>query len=268
MPAMTDGLALGAALHFDHELAGDPQPFATVVCALFGERSDGEFRQFIIPDAPRKGRPPVPLNLEKLVERINEGTVATASVGTGPHTPDPDEMRISASTVREGRPSRSLTKCRYNFSAELGANRLRELGAQRVLDLLIAFADAVAARAGVVQWASSTVYAACLAMGGGSDRLTKAQNSHVSDLLYWQPRWGDVIRGPQWGTFLGAAHVTVLGGIGRIERESGCARVVALASGGAFLQATPIDQPIVEETDDGGVLARLSEFLAPVMGKR
>jgi len=265
---MTDGPALGAALHYDFELASNPEPFAALARALFGERSDGAFTHFVIPDSPRKARPGVPLNLKKLVERISEGTTWSAAVGTAARTPDPDEMRISANTVPEHRPSRSLTKCRYAFHAEFGAHRLRELGAQRVLDLVIAFADAVAARAGVVHWATSTVYAACLAGGGGSDRLTKAQNSHASDLRYWQPRWGDVIRGPQWGTFLGAAHVTALGGIARIEREAGCARVVALGSGGAFLQATPIDQPIVEDTDDGGVLARLSEFLAPVMGKR
>jgi len=265
---MTDEPALGAALHFDHELASDPEPFAVLARALFGERSDGEFTHFFIPDSPRKARPGVPLNLKKLVERINEGTTWSAAVGTAARTPDPDEMRISANTVPAHRPSRSLTKCRYAFDAAFGAHRLRELGAKRVLDLVIGFADAVAARAGVVQWATSTVYASCLAMGGGSDRLTREQRSHVTDLLYWQPRWGDVIRGPQWGTFLGAAHVTTLGGIARIERESGCARVVALGSGGAFLQATPIEQPIVEDSDNGGVLARLAAFLAPVMGKR
>lgn len=265
---MNEGPALGAALHFDHELAFDPAPFATLARALFGERSEGAFRHYVIPDSPRKARPPVPLNLKRLLERINEGTTWLAAVETEPHTADPDEMHISANTVPEHRPSRSLTKCRYAFKAAFGTHQLQQLGAERVLDLLITFADAVAARAGVVHWATSTVYASSLARGGGSDSLTRAQNSHVTDLLYWQPRWGEVIRGPQWGTFLGAEHVTTLGGIARIERESGCARVVALASGGAFLQATPIDQPIVEDADDGGVLARLSEFLAPVMGKR
>jgi hypothetical protein len=43
--------------------------------------------------------------------------------------------------------------------------------------------------------------------------------------------------------------------------------VVALASGGAFLQATAIDAPIVEGHDDGGVVARLVRFLEPVMSE-
>jgi hypothetical protein len=267
MPAMTEPPALGAALHFDHELATQPEPFATLARALFGERSDGAYRHFTIPDG-RKARPSVPLNIDGLLRRITAGTTSVAMVETEPRTADPDIMLISAGTLPHDRRSRSLTKCRYDFTAAFGAHRLRELGAARVLDLVIAFADAVAARAGGVHWATSTIYASSLALGGGSQQLTRAQNSHVTDLLYWQPRWGEVIRGPQWGTFLGAEHVTTLGGIARIEREAGCARVVALASGGAFLQATPIDQPIVEDSDDGGVLARLSEFLAPVMGKR
>jgi hypothetical protein len=53
----------------------------------------------------------------------------------------------------------------------------------------------------------------------------------------------------------------------RIEADSGCARVVALASGGAFLQLTAIDHPIVDDHDDGGRLAALARFLGPVMGK-
>jgi hypothetical protein len=65
-----------------------------------------------------------------------------------------------------------------------------------------------------------------------------------------------VIRGPAWGTFLGAPHVDKLGGMTRIERESGCARVIALESGGAYLQTTP------EPTD--GVPEALVRFLEPV----
>ena len=58
----------------------------------------------------------------------------------------------------------------------------------------------------------------------------------------------------------------MLSGVRRIETESGCARVVTLASGGGFLQMTPIDQPIVENDDDGGRLSALGRFLTPVMG--
>jgi len=43
---------------------------------------------------------------------------------------------------------------------------------------------------------------------------------------------------------------------------------VPLKSGGAFLQATPIDHPLVEGYDEGDVLERLARFLAPVMGVR
>ena len=269
MPAVTDEFALGAAVHYDFVLAEDPTPLADIVRNLFGERSvDGRFTHFYVWDDKRKAPPSVPLDLRKLLRLVTEGRVWLAAAQTAPKTPDAEEMAVDAGTVPRDRPARSLTKCRYQLAASFGALRLREVGAQRALDAIIEFADAVSVRAGVVHWAETRRYAACLATGGASDQLSEAQNRHVSDLLYWRPRWGDVIRGPQWGTFLGAAHVDALGGLARIERESGCARVAGLRSGGAFLQATPIDQPIVEDRDDGGVLARLAAFLAPVMGKR
>lgn len=264
---MTEGFAIGAAVHYDFVLAEDPAPFAAIVRRLFGERSpDGRYTHFFIWDDKRKAPPSVPLDLDKLLRLVTEGKLSRAAVETRPKTPDAEQMLVSVGTVPRDRRSRSLTKCRYRMDANFGAARLREIGAQRALDAVIEFADAVAARAGVVHWAETTIYASCLASGHGSFELTKAQSSHASDLLYWQPRWGDVIQGPQWGTFLGAAHVEALRGLARIERESGCARVIGLRSGGAFLQATPLDEPIVEDHDDHGVLARLAAFLAPVMG--
>lgn len=266
---MNEGLAFGAAVHYDFVLSEDPTPFADIVRNLFGERSeDGRFTHFYIWDDKRKAPPSVPLDLHKLLRLVTEGRLWLAAVQTAPKTSDAEQMVVAAGTVPRDRPPRSLTKCRYRFDASFGPFRLREIGAQRALDAVIEFADAVSARAGVVHWAETTIYASCLASGHGSFQLTKAQGGHIQDLRYWEPRWGDVIRGPQWGTFLGAAHVETLGGLARIEREAGCARVVGLRSGGAFLQATPIDQPIVEDHDDGGVLARLAAFLAPVMGQR
>lgn len=266
---MTDGLALGAALHFDHELAADPAPFAAIIKKLFGESSpDGAYRHHYIWADQRKSPPGRPFDLRALLALITKGSVWLAAVESGLDARDVDESRIAAGTAPLTKPSHSVSKCRYGFDAAFGANRLRELGTQRILDAVIAFADAVAARAGVVQWAESTIYASCLASCAGSSKLSREQSGHIQDLMYWQPRWGEVIRGPQWGTFLGVAHVETLGGIARIERDAGCARVVALTSGGAFLQATPIDRPIVEDQADDGALARLTSFLEPVMGKR
>src|SRR2546428_14010946 len=54
----------------------------------------------------------------------------------------------------------------------------------------------------------------------------------------WESRWGEVIRGPAWGTFLDASHIKRLGGFERIERDGGCAHVRRLTSGGDFLAAT------------------------------
>ncbi|HEY1552696.1 MAG TPA: type VI immunity family protein [Kofleriaceae bacterium] len=266
---MIAGPALAAALHFDRELASDPAPFSALVRALFGEASpDGTYRHHYIWADQRKAPPSRPLDLHALLALIAKGSLWLAAVETGHDTRDGDAMRIAAGTTPLDKPAHSVTACRYGFDASFGAARLDQLGAQHVLDLVIAFADAVAARAGVVHWADTTTYASCLASCSGGAALSREQSGHVQDLMYWQPRWGDVIRGPQWGTFLGASHVDALGGVERIARDSGCARVIALGSGGAFLQATPLVEPIVEGRDDGGTLARLARFLAPVMGTR
>ena len=264
----TPHVALGAALHFDHVLADDPRPFEGLVHALVADVPVDQLRTFHVPDSKHKAPPPERFDLHKLIERVRSGATWLASVSTAPGTPDADQLEIAAGTVGADRPARSLTRCRYALKVAIGPAPLAKLGAARALDPIIAFADAVAARAGVVQWAPSTTYASCLASGGASTQLTREQNSHIGDLLYWQPRWGDAIRGPQWGTFLGASHVEALGGIDAIARGSQCARAVPLRSGGAFLQATSLDAPIVEDTDDGGVLARLASYLAPVMGQR
>lgn len=186
---------------------------------------------------------------------------------SAPGTADHAQIEISAGVVGEDRPSRSLTKCRYAIWGAVGAEALQRIGAERAVDAIVVFAGAVAARAGVMQWATTTVYASCLAAGANSSQLSRDENRHVTDLMYWQPRWGVVIRGPQWGTFLGAEHVRALGGVDKIGAESGCARVVPLASGGAFLQATPLEHPIIEGSASGE-LARMTSYLAPVMGQR
>jgi hypothetical protein len=257
--------AFATAFYFDVELAADVAPFARVVEALFS-RKRGLY-QFLIPLENTKAQPPKPLDLGKLLERIADGVVSVAAVETPPKTADREQMRVSVSTTPiANRPERfSQTRCRYAFDAQFGAASMDELGAQCVLDAIVAFADAMGARAGIALWADTTIFASSLVTCGGSSQLTREQDRRVLALMDGRSRWGEAIRGPQWGTFLGRTHVEQLGGIARIERESGCVRVVSLASGGAFLQTTTIDAPIVEGHDDGSVLARLAQFLAPVM---
>jgi hypothetical protein len=265
------GLALGAAVHYDFELADTPKPFEALVEDLFGAESPGgEFRHWFIRVENRQAPPPAPLDLRKLVRRVVGGGLAMAAAETAPKTADPDMMLVRAGTTPVSqRPERfSQSKSLYDAIAVFGAARLRGIGRQRALDDIVAFADAVDAQAGVVHWADSAAYAGGLASCGGSPTLSREQVGHITDLMYWQSRWGEVIRGPAWGTFLGAAHVERLGGIRRIEREAPCARVIALRSGGGFLEATDIENPLVEDHDDGGALARLAAFLAPVMGHR
>lgn len=263
---MTPHASLSAALHFDFDLASDPQPFERVVATLTRTSPTEELLSWII-DLKNYAPPPEPLDLDRVVARIASETLSVAAVESALKTAELSRLSIVADVVPRGERSRSQTRCRHDFKAVCGAQRLHESGSGPILDALISFADAVGVRAGAVFWAHSAAYASCLASCSESSALSREESSHVSDLMYWQPRWGDVIRGPQWGTFLGAPHVLRLGGIARIESESGCSRIVPLASGGAFLQTTSIENAFVEG-DDRGVLAKLARYLTPVMGTR
>lgn len=264
---MTMASSLAAALYFDTELASNVEPFARLTATLFSSK-EHQFVQFSMPIENTKARPPSSFDVPKLLKRITDGQVSLVAVETEAKTPDHDQMRVSVTTTPIAqRPERffSQTRCRYVCHAQFGPSPLAALGTQRVLDALIAFADAVQTRAGIVLWADTTLFASCLVSTGSSSKLTRDEDQQVLASMDGQSRWGDTIRGPQWGTFLGSDHVARLGGIERIERDSRCARVVGIASGGAFLQATTIDDPIVVGHDDGGKLARLTAFLAPVM---
>ena len=257
-------LALAAALHFDTDLASDPRPFAEVVGALTAGQETRDLQQWTI-TTENYAPPPSPFALDTLIKLVARGKTSTAAVETSPHVGDRDRMMVAAGTTPSAqRPERFVqTRCRYDFKSSIGSNRLASIGAQHVLDAIVRFADEVAVRAGVVYWAETTDFAASLASLAERDQLTQAQRDHISSLMYWRPRWGEVIRGPAWGTFLGASHVEKLGGVARIENESG-AIVIPLRSGGAFLQATPIEAPLLEGRDDA---TELAAYLAPVMGR-
>jgi hypothetical protein len=270
VPAVSPPPALAAALYFDVDLSADPAPLATIIKSLFGAESpDGTFTHWINRVDDRRAPPPQPLDLGALLRLVTDGAARTAAAETKPNTPDSDHMLVLARTTPSDKgPERfALASCRYDLQASFGSHRLHEVGVRRAIDAIVAFADAVAVTAGTIHWAETAVFASCLASCGDSPRLTREQSNYISDAMYWRPRWGTVIRGPAWGTFLGAAHVEQLDGLARIEREGGCARIVALASGGAFLQATPVDDPIIDGIDDGRLVA-LARFLEPVMGKR
>jgi hypothetical protein len=241
--------AVAAALHFDYELAANPKPLVGLVETL---ATPGRFRQSYIDAQNHKMRPPSALRLDALIRRVAMGETSGVGIETATGTPDVDTLnvRVDTTPVAEHPERYTLTKCRYQAFIGLGAHRVHGI------DAIITFADAIGVRAGSIYVADTAEYAMALASGGGGPTLTRTQIDRITDGLYWRPRWGDVLRGPAWGTFLGASHVEKLGGMTRIEREAGCARVTALSSGGAYLQTT------LEPTD--AVPEALVRFLEPV----
>ena len=250
--------ALGAALYHDCSLAEDTRPIEDLWDALLAD--DASLQQFCVPVAPRKEAPST-FRREQLLQRVKRDELASFLVGTPATIGDADAVTVgvvlqpSTAAAQEGRAG-----YRYRLDVALGAAAVNRRGAASIVDALVACANAVKPRAGVVFPADTASFAHALATGtrGG---LTEEQDRRVKDVFYAVYELGDKIRGPEWGTFLGPHHVAKLGGLDRIEKESGCAVVRRLAHGGAYLQITGThDDPGV----DAGRTA-LATFLSPVM---
>ena len=237
-------LHLGSVLYFDRELAEDPAPLE-------------ELRQLSRAPGLRSwtarahsSTKPAAFAIDKVIAIVR----APDTVTIGVETPD-RSVTLIAST---GGPSASLPRAwKHDVVLALSATQVAALGQAAVVSALSDFAGEVSATAGVVLWSASLSYARALALLASGDDLTKDQAGRVTDAYYWRSKWGTVIRGPEWGTFLSAAHVATLAG-----RELPAAKVTPLASGGMFVQATAgpfdVDAP-------PPALAALRQALAPVM---
>lgn len=163
-----------------------------------------------------------------------------------------------AARLREGVPPRHW---KYSAAITIAPTTLARLGAQSALDAIVAFADAVDVKTGIVFWAESFSYAGALAMGAGGG-LTPEQESRVADSLYYRTHWGRIVRGPEWGTFVSAAHVAALGGSTVLAAQA--EKVVPLRLGGAFVQLTTVDEaPPIDAPS--ARLDALRSALAPVL---
>lgn len=250
---MTSAPALGCAVYFDTDLAADAGPLAVLWDRLAPAVPADRLTQWTSSERTQQVGKPAPFVAESLRRKIERGDTASAALETRPGTPDPEQLLVLAQTtpaakLREGVPPRHW---RYSLIVALGAIPLARLGPQAAVDAVVAFASAVVVKAGVMHWTATTSYASGLAMGAGGG-LTAAQEGRVADSLYWRTHWGRIIRGPSWGTFLSGAHVDQLGGLTSVQGS--CARVVPLASGGAFLQLTEVREPVL----DGDLPPRLA----------
>jgi len=268
---MSNDLSLGAAIYFDHDLSAEPAPLIRLLEVLFGERAstDSLVQWFHRVDNGRT-TPGANYEISAIARKLRREETSTATIESPPKTPDADRVMVLAHTTPSARlPDQRGQTWRYDLVVAVGPTWLARLTASRVVDALVAFADSVSVNAGVILWAESPHFAADLAWAvGGSSSLTDVQRARVTDEMYWRSQWGRVIRGPAWGTFLGAAHVHRLGGIERIVETAGVTAVIRLDSGGAFLQATPIETPIAEDRSDHEPLEHIARMLEPLMGHR
>jgi hypothetical protein len=242
-------LNLGAVVYHDHDLTTDPAPLDALLRRL-GDAPGSTPGLLAWSARERSSTKPAPYDRDKLVEVVRQSDTVTVGV----ETPD-RSLALIAST---GAPDNSLPRAwRHDLVLALSAAHVASLGQELVIRALCDFASEVDVKAGVALWSPSLSFARALAfLASGSD-LTKEQASRVTDAYYWRRQWGEVIRGPEWGTFLSAAHVTKLAG-----RALSAAQVIPLSSGGAFVQATA--EPFAVETPPPALDA-LRDTLAPVL---
>ncbi len=242
-------LALGAAVYFDHELATDPRPLVTLWSRI---ATQPELRCWTL--TAKRTTKPLDFNIDQLTSRIESGE--TTAVGVETYNRD---VTIIAQTT----PAASLDRrppaprWKYDLAVALGGDQVARLGQETVVTALCEFAGAVAASAGIVIWSASLDFARALALLSSGPDLPHAHVTALVDAQVTRSHWGNVIRGPEWGTFLSAAHVATLAG-----RALPVAKTIPLTSGGAFVQLTP--EPFDVEAPPPA-LAELREALAPAM---
>lgn len=243
-------LSLGAALYFDHELAAAPAPIARLWKRL---AKPAKLRQWWA--TAKSTQKPKLLDLDALVAKVASGSATCAAVETEQRGLLVVAQTTPRASLDEGVPPR---RWKYDAVIAIGPDELATIGRDEVLDALCEFAGAVSAVAGVVVWSESLAYASALAMLSSGSDLTSAQAERVTDSYYWRTHWGAVIRGPEWGTFLSAAHAATLGDLSKLPAT----KVVPLASGGAFVQLTadPVDVDV-----ESPKLDELRAALTPVM---
>jgi hypothetical protein len=244
-------LSLGAALYFDHELAAEPAPLVALWKRLAKPAGLVQWAS-----TGRTSSKPVPLNLSRLASRVASGRTVWATISGHPRR----GFLVLAQTephvlVDLGEPPREWT---YDLVVVLSPSDLDTIGRGEVIEALCEFAGAVSATAGIVVWSESWDYASALAMLSSGIDLPPEQVKRMMAAYYWRSSWGQVIRGPSWGTFLSQTHVATMGDLSKLP----AARIIPLSSRGAFVQAT------AEPFDVSSPPARLGELraaLAPVL---
>ncbi len=247
--------ALGCAIYFDTDLSADTTALFALWDAL-APAASAEVTQWITAERTQQVGKPVAFDASALRQRIEHGEAASVAIETAPKTADEERVLVLAQTtpaarLRDAVPPRHW---KYNLVVALGARPLERIGRQTAVDAVVACADHIGVKAGVMHWTATTSFASGLAMGAAGGGLSASEEARITDSLYWRSHWGRIVRGPAWGTFLGSAHVERLGGLDKLRPS--CTRIVPLRSGGAFLQLTSVDEPILDGEDDDRI-ARL-----------
>lgn len=245
MTTLGHRLHLGAVVYHDHDLTADPAPLDVLLRRLGS--TPGLLAWSARASSSTK---PAPFDRDKLVAKVRSSETVTVGV----ETPD-RSLTLIAST---GAPDSGLPRAwKHDLVLALSNAHVASLGLEVVIGAMCDFASEVDVKAGIALWSPSLAFARALAFLASGTDLTKEQAGRVTDAHYWRRQWGDVIRGPEWGTFLSAAHVAKLDG-----RALPAAKVISLASGGAFVQAT--SEAFDLETPPPSLDA-LRDTLAPVL---
>jgi hypothetical protein len=258
--------ALGVAVYHAHSFFANRRPLVAFLDAMYAGRTD--LTQWVHARRPtRRVSPSSAYDQEALLRTVSDGNATAIAVETSPTTVDGENEAIIADVapLSDPPPEAIGRPWPYRVAAVYGSQSTASRGLSHILPPLLALADEISPLAGVIFPAESASFAHAFATGtfGG---LTAEQERRVREHVVWkQDRFGEVIRGPEWGTFLSANHVARMGGMVRISAESQCAQVVPLRGGGAYLQVTA-ELPEAGDSLLSIRLAALAEFLEPVRG--
>jgi hypothetical protein len=244
-------LALGAAVYFDHELAADPRPLVTLWSRIATQPG---LRSWLL--TAKSATKPVDFDAAQLASRIESGTTTTVGV---------ESRDRGVTIIAQTAPAASLDhrppapRWQYDLAVALSAEHVATLGQDAAVAALCEFAGAVSASAGVVVWSTSLEFARALALLSSGPDLPPPHVTALVQAQITRSRWGDIIRGPEWGTIMSAAHVAALADV-RLP----VAKTIQLSSGGGFIE---VSAELFDVDAPPPALAVLREALAPVLSR-
>ena len=257
-------MALGLVLYFNEDIrdhtAALEEFFST---AVKGQNFSAYFlQQIFISQKTNKPGKSAAFNLSRFITKINQGKSRMAlAINQNDAGHEFSVLSIDcspkASAIKEVESQAWL----YELTFFIDTAKYPEFTPEIFVELGLILANELNPIAGVII-SGELPYLSRYLQCAGSDGLNQKEIQRIDTLYYQRSRWGaDIIRGPEWGTFLSDKHLAQLGGYDSFKTAVKDCKLTMLNKGGAYLQM-PENQNIENPNIPIAILQSLEEIIS------